>query len=71
MLGMDLQDLVFAVLNIEHAVTQSFTAPPSWKKNFLWHCVLEACILFPIAQRSIVKRLFENQKDCIYTSEPF
>ena len=69
---MDLQDLVFAVLIIECAVTQSFTVPPSWKKNFfLWHCVLEACILFSIDQRPIVKRLFENQKDCIYTSEQF
>lgn len=33
---MDLQDLVFAVLNIECAVTQSFTVPPSWKKKIFF-----------------------------------
>lgn len=71
---MELQDLVFAVLHLDCAVTQSFTASPVFllfgRGMFvLCHCVLEACILFSIDQRFTVKRLFGNWKDCIYISD--
>lgn len=64
MLGMNLQDLVFAMLNLECAVT------PSWKSFFVELCV-GSMYFVSIDKRSIVKRLLENQKDCVYTFELF